>query len=160
MDFDPIGIAWLAGIYEGEGTLVLNRKSPGSAKLNVGMTDEDVIRRCFEVARCGVVTGGARLYGGEKKLRWVWSVYRRDDLLRLLPALRPFLGQRRRQRVDEVLERLSQGDRRLRTSPCGTRTGYEQHRRRREPPCQACREARSAYEREGYRRRKLAALAG
>lgn len=32
--------------------------------------------------------------------------------------------------------------------PCGTRFGYEYHRRRNDPPCQACADARNAYRRQ------------
>lgn len=40
------------------------------------------------------------------------------------------------------------------TQPCGTVAAYKRHQRRQEPPCQPCRDAWAAWQRERYRARK------
>lgn len=40
------------------------------------------------------------------------------------------------------------------TQPCGTNAAYKRHQRKGEPPCDACRAAWSAYQRELYARRR------
>jgi hypothetical protein len=45
------------------------------------------------------------------------------------------------------------------TEPCGTVAAYRRHERHQEPPCGLCRAAHSAYQRELYRRRKMAEAA-
>jgi len=40
------------------------------------------------------------------------------------------------------------------TQPCGTVAAYRRHVRAGEPPCQPCRDAEAARQRELYRRRK------
>lgn len=44
------------------------------------------------------------------------------------------------------------------SAPCGTHAGYHRHRRRAEPPCDACQQARNAYDRH-YRRSGRPAVA-
>jgi hypothetical protein len=41
------------------------------------------------------------------------------------------------------------------TQPCGTVAAYKRHRRNDETPCDACRSAWAAYQRDAYQRRKL-----
>ena len=40
------------------------------------------------------------------------------------------------------------------TAPCGTQAAYKRHQRNGEEPCDPCRAAWSAYQRELYRKRK------
>lgn len=148
-------IAWMAGIYEGEGCLVLLKRAIGSCQLTIQMCDEDVLQKVLHVAGVGRIDGPYRENIPNRKPRWCFSVSRRDDLLYLLPLLRPWLGERRRARVDEALERLSHGDRRKtngrkRTSPCGTMAGYKWHRANNQTPCGPCREAKNTYQRKIY----------
>ena len=42
------------------------------------------------------------------------------------------------------------------TAPCGTRSAYMRHLNRNETPCQACKDANSAHQREYYAARKAA----
>jgi hypothetical protein len=137
-------IAWLAGLYEGEGTLW--KASPGSAALVISMQDEDVIRRCLEITGMGQVSSTGKVYGRERRPRCQWVVSRRELLLVLLPMLYPYLGSRRKARVDEILDQLALGDRRRKELPCGTLAGYRQHIRRKESTCDPCKAAR----REAY----------
>lgn len=134
-----VAVAWLAGVCEGEGSFgVTNAGSANGAAMRVRMTDEDVVRRCQAVAGVGSVTGPT-VYAEPRKPTWQWSVYRRDDLLPLLEAIRPFMGQRRGARIDDLLERLRRGDGRSRPFVHGTAAGYHRHRDHGEEACGPCR---------------------
>ncbi len=43
-----------------------------------------------------------------------------------------------------------------RLHPCGTRAAYERHRARSEQPCDPCRVAQAAYDRERHQRKRIA----
>jgi hypothetical protein len=100
-DAHPCEIAWAAGIIEGEGCLTRRKSKPGCASLSVGMTDEDVVRRLHAVFGAGSVRGP--LSRGSGKPFWVWHVAKRAHLLAILPVVYPYMGLRRRARIEEVL---------------------------------------------------------
>lgn len=148
----PVETAWLAGLFEGEGTLTTQHASASTAvNLRIAMTDEDVIRRCASV------TGMGRVYGpyakrGNRKDIWCWTVSRLHEVEQIVLAIRPYLGARRALRADEVLARTTKGDRRERPVEHGTMRGYDRHWRNREAPCGPCREASRLHAIERRRR--------
>lgn len=94
--------AWAAGIFEGEGSIVINNNC---LRLQVKMTDRDVIERLQR-------TLGGSMYGpyqasqlcedgSLRKPAWVWNSDSTDPRA-ILAGLWPWLGERRRQRVQEV----------------------------------------------------------
>lgn len=89
--WDPVDIAWVAGIIEGEGS-IQTRSNANGLNVVVQMTDEDVIRRLRDVTSIGRVSGPyksstLRLDGELKKLRWFWLVGRKEEVARLLLAI-------------------------------------------------------------------------
>jgi hypothetical protein len=97
--------AWLAGLFEGEGTIDVRSKPPLRMHLRVKMTDEDVIRRAQSVAGVGRVYGPYNYPSNEPGRQdvWIWAVYRRDEAAAVLRRIYPFLGERRSARVAEAL---------------------------------------------------------
>lgn len=94
--------AWFAGLFEGEGSISFPRKSPS---LSVAMTDEDVVRRAQAIVGAGNVTGPylpPKLQGGYHKPVWRWSVGGSKAAAVLL-WIYPYLGIRRRERIEEVV---------------------------------------------------------
>lgn len=85
--------AWLAGLYEGEGSL--HRVGPNGWRLAIVMQDEDIIRRAHALADAGKVVPEGRY--------WRWNVGRRGELAELVPLLLPYLGERRTARAREFL---------------------------------------------------------
>jgi hypothetical protein len=89
-------VGWLVGILEGEGHF---RSSYGNPRIEVKMTDEDVIRRLREV------TGVGRVYGpfdsGNPRWRpsWNWNVARKDEALYLCKLIQRFMGNRRQAQI-------------------------------------------------------------
>lgn len=93
-------LAWVAGVFEGEGSISFVGKQGVTVK--VSMTDEDVIRRLHAITGVGQVGGP---YAGTNKPRYAWYVGNKHQVRSLLLALRPWLGERRGQRADEALAR-------------------------------------------------------
>lgn len=93
-------LAWIAGVYEGEGCLTHNKKC---WSLRVGMTDRDVIDRLQAMTGMGRVTTNPREKQGGKPYH-TWSVSAQQDLATLVNRMLPWMGERRRARALEYLE--------------------------------------------------------
>lgn len=105
--------AWLAGIVEGEGCISVHythkirggeRREYPYPQLRIAMADEDVIRRCAEVA---APYGGGGVY--EQKVRsdhhkvlYQFTITG-DPCRRLLEVLSPYFGERRLAKAKEVV---------------------------------------------------------
>lgn len=101
-DADP-AVAWAAGLFEGEGSCSISRRNR-QPRVELAMTDRDAVERFAEIVGCGNV----RFYAGvgpRRKDTWRWSVQGADDVVRVIGMLWPLLGERRRERATEVLER-------------------------------------------------------
>lgn len=105
-------IGWVAGIIEGEGSFAVRSKTnpttgntSRSGQIQVAMTDPDILRRLAEVTGVGHVNGP--YVRPTDKAHWKplyhWTVSRKSDLARILLAIYPLLGERRKQRVAAVL---------------------------------------------------------
>lgn len=98
-------LLWLAGVVEGEGYLYIHpTRQVWRGGIRVGMTDEDIVRRCRDVTGLGTVTISQTTATGRPY--WSWNVNRRDDCARLLLALYPLMGTRRRQRIAEMTDKI------------------------------------------------------
>ena len=107
MTKDPIEIAWLAGLYEGEGCLSYTRSRPrGRWNVYLGMTDMDVVYRFRElvgwpgqigIVRRGLLPGYPENYKTMYRITF-GGVSRVTEFTDTLYAQ---LGQRRRMRIDE-----------------------------------------------------------
>lgn len=98
---DPVDIAWVAGIVEGEGHLFQHRDKRVFG-ITVNMTDLDICQRLAEVTGMGTVSQG-RIPAPGKKTLYTWQVSKRTDALRLFLAIAPLLGARRRERLSGLL---------------------------------------------------------
>jgi len=98
---DRLDMAWLAGLLEGEGSFVLNRRSNGKCdvRIQIAMSDEDVISRV------------ALLLTKGKYRIWDRKGYKMQFLLRVtgtraagwMMTLYGLMGLRRRERIRELL---------------------------------------------------------
>lgn len=97
-----------------------------SSDLKVLMSDEDVVRRLYEITGMGNFHGPIQHKHGGKPL-YQWKVTRKRDLARILLAIYPMLGQRRQQQVGIVADRLlrlrGRGERFCRV--CGAEDWYQ-----------------------------------
>lgn len=101
-------LAWLAGLFEGEGTLCAGRHVQGKNKetyiywqVAIMMTDEDVVRKAHDIAGFGTVKGPWRSPSttGKEKIRWASKSQK--DIYAFLAAIYPFMGQRRGAKIEE-----------------------------------------------------------
>jgi hypothetical protein len=97
-------VAWLAGLYEGEGSLLPTRRRGrvDGWRLSITMTDEDIVRRVHGITGRGSVIPIPR-QRDDWKDAWRWGVNRRDHIAVIVRALLPYLGKRRSADVAEFL---------------------------------------------------------
>lgn len=101
----PTETAWLAGILEGEGSFFeLKRpKKRTLARVSMAMTDHDIVERVAEVTGVGTVKHVPRRSRPDRKPIWHWVVQRNNDAVDVMKAVRPWMGERRTERIDGVL---------------------------------------------------------
>lgn len=100
----PLSWRWLAGVYEGEGSITRNGRVNGvGLQLTVSMKDEDVVRRLLAVSGVGTVEGPYVRDNPKWAPMWRWAVRRKSDVLHVLRGMWVELGQRRRAQALKVL---------------------------------------------------------
>lgn len=96
----PTEVAWLAGIYEGEGSCAIT--TGRAIRVEIVMTDQDTIERIRTITGLGSVRSLTRR--DEKyKDAWRWSIGS-SDAVAFLTAILPWLGQRRLERAQKAIE--------------------------------------------------------
>ena len=93
--------AWMAGLFEGEGCIYKDPRC-NSYKLSLNLTDLDVLQRLQTVAGCGNI----RPKKSPHKPAWDWRIYKRAEVIRLLSAVLPYLGNRRAYKALNALDDL------------------------------------------------------
>lgn len=96
-------IAWLAGLYEGEGHCTFwYRKGSTETSLRISMTDEDTIRTIQRITGVGMVDCIKPQKEGYKPM-WRWCVNRREQIVALIEGMWPFLHERRKEQLTPLL---------------------------------------------------------
>lgn len=88
--------AWAAGLFEGEGSILVTGRPGYGIRLQLKMTDEDVVRRFRDITG-GVVRGPYQSHqddGHKRKPYWMWQSDRTDPR-HILRRFEPWLGRRR-----------------------------------------------------------------
>lgn len=100
---DAPEVAWAAGLFEGEGTAFV---SGGGQRLAIEMTDYDVLLRFQRTVGCGSLAARAPRPSAQAhhKQVWVWQVAHKMDVILVGELLLPYLGRRRTEAVERVLE--------------------------------------------------------
>lgn len=91
-------VAWAAGIFEGEGTIVLRPDYHG-ARVSIRMNDQDVIERVYAIMGFGKMS--ARDCDG--KPQYNYQLDNAEHVCAFLAAVWRFLGSRRKARAAEAL---------------------------------------------------------
>ena len=100
-------IDWVSGLYEGEGTLVKDKRRQASWTLRVCMTDLDVLERFKEFVGYGTISednSPSRLSNSRRKVSWTYIVTKRSIIKKLLTQMLPYLGNRRAHRALDCLD--------------------------------------------------------
>lgn len=96
-------LAWAAGLFEGEGCFSTRHcGSDRSLVARLKMTDEDVVRRFFEIVQVGNVTGPYTKVG--RKPVWIWQTGSFEGVQFTVAIFWKWLHARRRHRAKELLE--------------------------------------------------------
>jgi hypothetical protein len=98
-------IAWVAGVFEGEGTIRPRRTATHyGAQVSIRMDDEDVIRRIHTILGFGNVYQLAEhRKSGKTVMQYNWQVAAAQDVRQFLTLVMPYLGQRRHLAAEEAL---------------------------------------------------------
>jgi hypothetical protein len=142
-------IAYVAGLFEGEGSVSCNNQA---IQLSIRMCDLEPLQRCAEYTNLGNISGP---HPGTNKPRYAWSVYGWDQILFLYNEMYDWLSPRRHEQFQTALAtRLPHYlKRKDKYSPeCGltvtcSGAGAQRHRRNGEYPCESCYNELSAYNR-------------
>lgn len=101
-------IAWAAGLFEGEGSIVCNKiqNRPDSYRTTISMSscDRDVLERFVRIIGRGKVLGPYTNKIPTRKDKFDWAVQNYNDCLYVLGLLYPYLGLRRREKADEFID--------------------------------------------------------
>lgn len=98
-------IAWAAGLFEGEGCITISHNSKTAydqPRLKLSMVDVDVVERFAAIVGVGNLCD-QRFKNPKFQKQRCWYAGARKDVTRVLNMLRPYFGDRRRARCDEVL---------------------------------------------------------
>lgn len=141
-----VDLAWAAGIFEGEGCISKQGKSP---RCSVSMSDEDVVRRLQSTLGIGSIhkTPRSHIKSTYKDL-WTWTAGGFPSTLYVVGLLWRWLGERRRNKAEEILKWAMALPARRR-STCGAGhsltdpSNVYQHPDRGTRVCKTCMNARS-----------------
>jgi len=112
-------VAWIAGVFEGEGTFTY-RTYKGTGRnqitMRVVMTDLDVIERLHMYTGIGHIYGpyvskDLKKDGTTRKPSYHWAVTTQTDTLLLGEMLFPWLGERRKEKFLEIKAYYEEGKR-------------------------------------------------
>lgn len=106
-----VDMAWAAGLFEGEGCInyspvVGSPWGQRRRRLNLEMTDGDVVRRFASIVGAGNVRRSRRQNRVNRENHhtiYIWECGRWADTERILQAFLPYLGKRRRKKAEALL---------------------------------------------------------
>src|SRR5690349_10299484 len=102
-EITEIGWAWLAGLFEGEGSIVFT--GTNSVTLNLKMCDLDIVERVHTLTGVGSIAI-IELENPKHNTGYHWRVCNKKDITPILQELLPFFGERRTEKAIEALARL------------------------------------------------------
>lgn len=96
-----VDIAWAAGLLEGEGSFTTKGRNHTAIRVHCHMTDRDILERLQELF-------GGHIYPIKKrethwKDAWAWCLSSEEDAARCMELIRPHMGSRRGEKIDELL---------------------------------------------------------
>lgn len=97
-----VDLAWCAGFYEGEGTVIYGATHSGPLRIKISSTDQDVLHLMRERSGIGGVSGPYEPTGFGRKPFYVWAA-NGVAAVELLREMLPLLGERRSARALEKI---------------------------------------------------------
>lgn len=96
---------WVAGLFEGEGTILLRSPAKSAKGLRLTMTDQDVVNRFADTVGVGKIYP-MKAESSRHKPAWLWSCTRWEEVEPLAEALLPLMGERRGAALRVLLENV------------------------------------------------------
>jgi hypothetical protein len=150
---DPVKLAWVAGLLEGEGAFMVTSKESKVRpypvfRISCNMCDGDVLEKLYKWVGFGRFSGPCVPKNVKHRPFWRFDVHRRDDVYKLCKAILPLMGARRSDRIRRVIAAYESSGR----IPWrhGTRAGYDDHACR----CELCTASNAQRGRVSRARRK------
>lgn len=107
-----VNTGWVAGLFEGEGSIILNkikvRKNSYRVMCVVSSTDKDVIESFYNYLGFGKINGPYKPSSTGRKLRYTWDVQNQKECLKFLKLVYPYLHSRRATKALEVITFLEE----------------------------------------------------
>jgi len=97
-------LAYLAGVFDGEGSFGIWSKGVGKTKqlrVNVDMADSDVIMRFLTFFKTGAIYS-RQPKDPKHKLMYSWRVTHKETAIDILRRMLPYLSKRRQYKFHEV----------------------------------------------------------
>lgn len=103
----PYELGWFVGMYEGEGTLTVKKakrkyKTSLVPHIRITSTDKSTVDELTRLIPEGNVCIANRLTAGGKTV-YIWSLSKRSYVIDLCIVIRNLVGERRREKIDELL---------------------------------------------------------
>ena len=108
---EEIAVAWAAGLFEGEGCITFDSRSPNHRRIRIKMTDRDVMQKFVDIVGYGKL-GGPYMEGkpgtprAKHKPYWSWGTGKRSEVLRILKMFVPYFGKRRSKKAIEAINKI------------------------------------------------------
>src|SRR5208282_4512088 len=104
---------WLAAMFEGEGTFCLQgvhkeRRVNNSIRAQFGSTDQDVTEKVAKImgTECKEVTSPSHKMRGDKQMYYTYATG--DNAVQIMKRILPYMGKRRTEKINEMLEIAAQ----------------------------------------------------
>lgn len=98
-------IEWAAGLFEGEGCIT-TADNGRYTSLQLEMTDEDIVDEFAKLMGYGNVRYKIRKDHPEWKPTYRWTCQKKDEVVRILDLLLPYLGLRRGYKALNCLDNI------------------------------------------------------
>jgi hypothetical protein len=113
---NQLEIAWLSGLLEGEGCFMKGTTSkPFLVRISVEMTDEDVIQKISTLTDTKFYETTRKNQPEHYKRCWRICVMGKKAVS-ILNDIYPYMGERRKRKIDEILKHYSERPQRVKNS--------------------------------------------
>ena len=94
---------WLAGLIEGEGCFLLDKRSNSCLRFSMAMTDKSVLKHAQKIINLGFIKGPywAKM---STKPYWYWRIDKDKDVAALMMTIYPLMWNDRQEKIEDLLE--------------------------------------------------------
>lgn len=124
-------IAWMAGLFEGEGCVTINphyRNSNPYVRVSLGMTDADVVEKFHRILGLGAVDYNKCRPNRTKPMIY-WRLGKREEIRVFLEVIAPEMGIRRSAKIEEAIDIIIEQTKPINCMSCGILCPYSQNRK-------------------------------